>query len=204
MHPSFQAIKVFILFVVLSTLIGCGGEDGLSEPPPVASVTVTSPIDDVMAVDRSVQLEAAALDASGNVLSGPSFTWDSSEEAVVGVDAAGLVQGLSSGTSTITATADGVSGSLDMKVVAAELQKISALLEDAYTDQLAGSLSAEFRINTGIPLQDCSDALDVGHIVDLQECLQQIQAVSGTDPTDQALLAVLGVIAERAELFLNL
>lgn len=202
MPLTLRVTRVLGLLVVTAPLLACDGDDEPSGPTPVASVAVTSPIHDVMAVDRTVQLTAIAQDASGNTLSEQTFTWDSSDETVAGVDAAGLVQGLASGTSTISATADGVSGSLDMKVVAAELQKISALSEDAYTGQLAGSLTAEFQINTGVP--DCSDALDAGHILDLQDCLQQIQAVSGTDPTDQALLAVLGVIALRAELFLNL
>ena len=194
---SLRATRLLVPFLVASPLLACGGDgDGEpSGPTPVASVTVTSPIEDVIAVDRSVQLTATAEDASGNTLSGRSFTWDSSDESVAIVDEAGLVQGLASGDATITATAGGVSGSL---------ATIAGLLDDASGEALLSGMTAEAGERLGTALEDCSAALDAGHVLDLRDCVQQIRAESATDPTDRALLAVLGVIALRAELLLNL
>lgn len=184
-------------------LSGCGDDDPAG-PVPAASVEITSPIEDVMAADRSVQLDAVARDASGNTISEATFSWESSDETVATVDDAGRVEGVESGDATITASADGVSGSLRMRVVPAELEKLSTLLGDPYTTRLVSRLTDAPRGRVLDALADCSDAFDVGHILDLRDCLAQIQDESGTSPTDQALLAVLGMIAERAELFLNL
>ncbi len=198
-----RSFGALVLSALTAPLLACG-DDGPTGPPPVASVEVTSPIEDVMAAGRSVQLTAIARDASGTTIPGASFTWSSADESVASVDGAGLVQGRAGGTATISATADGVSGSLGMEVVPADLTKILALLGDAYTGRLAGSLTAGPGDAVQSALQDCSDALDAGHVVNLQSCLQRIQSQTATDPTDRALLAVLGLIGLGAELLLHL
>lgn len=198
-----RTVTVAVLSMAMFALPTCGGDD-VSGPDPIQSVVVTSPIENVMAVDRSVQLNASARDASGNTISGATVSWSSSDEAVARVDGGGSVEGLSSGTATITAVADGVSGSLEMRVVAAELETIAILLADPYTQQLVSSLGDAPRDRVQASLADCSGAVDTGHILDLRDCLLQIQGESATDPTDRMLLAVLAVIAERAELFLTL
>ena len=95
-------------------------------------------------------------------------------------------------------------GSLEMTVVAAELETIAGVLDDAYTGALASGMTMEPGERVGTALEDCSSALDAGHALDLQACIQKLQTESATDPTDRALLAVLGVIALRAGLLLNL
>lgn len=184
-------------------LAACGGDDSAA-PPSVASVAVTSEIGDVMAVGRSADLDAEARDASGDVLSGHSFEWESSDEAVAAVDGSGLVEGLAAGPVTITARTGGVNGSLELEVVAAELDRISALLDDAYTESLVSGLGDAARGEVRAALDDCSAALDAGDVLSLEECLGRIRDESATGPTDRALLAVLDVIAQRAELLLNL
>jgi uncharacterized protein YjdB len=77
--------------------------------PSVASVTI-SPSSTSITVGSTVQLTGTVRDASGNVLSGKTIAWSSSNSSVASVDAAGLVRGVAAGSATITATSDGVSG----------------------------------------------------------------------------------------------
>lgn len=194
-----------VLAVVAVAAPACGSDDPTGpEPDPVRSVVVTSPIEDVMAVGRSVALDAVAEDASGNAIPGKAFTWRSSDDTVASVNDNGRVQGLSTGRTGITAEVDGVSGSLEMRVVAAELEQVSTLLEDVFTDRLVSKLGDAPRGVVGTALDDCSSALDAGYILALDACLMEIRDESATEPTDRALLAVLRLIAARAGLFLNL
>jgi uncharacterized protein YjdB len=85
--------------------------------PSVASVTVSATASTVTAF-QTLQAQAVAKDASGNALSGQSFTWTSSNPAVATVDGNGLVTGVATGTVMITATAGSVmSNALALTVV---------------------------------------------------------------------------------------
>ncbi|HEX5971705.1 MAG TPA: Ig-like domain-containing protein, partial [Gemmatimonadaceae bacterium] len=82
---------------------------------PVAYVGVT-PTPSTIAVGGTVQLSAQLRDASGNILTGRTITWSSANSAIASVSASGLVTGKSAGTTTVSATADGVSGSATVTV----------------------------------------------------------------------------------------
>ena len=81
---------------------------GISKAP-VASVSV-SPSAPSVAVANTLQFTASTRDASGNVLSGRTISWSSSNTAVATISAAGVAGGVTVGTATITATSEGVSG----------------------------------------------------------------------------------------------
>lgn len=75
----------------------------------VASVTVTpNPL--AMSVGQSTQLNAVLRDAGGNVLSGRSIAWSSSNTGVATVSQQGVLTAVAQGTTTITATSEGKSG----------------------------------------------------------------------------------------------
>jgi len=77
-------------------------------PVPVASVTVSpTPVNQL--VGAAQQLAVTLKDASGNILTGRTVTWASSNGAVAKVSGSGLETGLSVGTATITASSGGVS-----------------------------------------------------------------------------------------------
>src|SRR5207247_10179 len=78
-------------------------------PLPVASVTV-SPASASVPIGQAVQLTATPKDASGNPLTGRTVTWASSNTSVGTVNASGLVTGVVAGSTTITATSEGQSG----------------------------------------------------------------------------------------------
>jgi len=85
---------------------------------PVASVTV-SPASGSVTVGATVQLAAVTKDAAGNVLTGRTVTWSSSNTSVATVSGTGLVTGLTAGTATITATSEGVAGTAAITVTTA-------------------------------------------------------------------------------------
>jgi hypothetical protein len=80
-----------------------------------ASVTVTSPVEKIYEGD-AVQLTAIARDAHGNVISGKSFTWTSSQPEWAPVSATGLLDTWGQGDVTVTATVDDHSGTANLTV----------------------------------------------------------------------------------------
>lgn len=76
-------------------------------PVPVKQVVVEpNPLQ--IRLGTSVQLTAQARDSVGGLLAGRTVTWTSSADAVASVSDGGLVTGLALGTSTVTATSEGV------------------------------------------------------------------------------------------------
>ncbi|HSQ29801.1 MAG TPA: Ig-like domain-containing protein [Gemmatimonadaceae bacterium] len=86
-------------------------------PVPVASVTV-SPSSATIGVGKTVTLSAVTKDANGNVLTGRTITWSTSDATVATVSSTGVVTGAGSGgkTATITATSEGKSGTATITV----------------------------------------------------------------------------------------
>jgi hypothetical protein len=81
----------------------------------VASVSV-SPGSATVDVGATVRLEAAALDASGGILTDAGIAWSSSNGAVAAVSTTGTVTGMSAGTATITATSGDASATATITV----------------------------------------------------------------------------------------
>jgi len=79
-------------------------------PKAVATVAVT-PNAVSAALGQSAQLTATPKDATGGALTGRTITWASANTAVATVSAAGLVKAVGTGSTTISATAGGVTGS---------------------------------------------------------------------------------------------
>ncbi len=85
-------------------------------PVPVATVTI-APGPVTMVPVRGKLLSAVARDGQGNVLTGRTATWTSSNTAVATV-VDGFISTFTTGTSTITATVDGVPATTTLTVVA--------------------------------------------------------------------------------------
>ena len=73
-------------------------------PSNVASITL-SPSATTIGAGLGQQFVATAKDATGNVISGATFTWKTSNPAVASIDSSGFAIGILAGGSTITATA---------------------------------------------------------------------------------------------------
>ncbi|HEX6433991.1 MAG TPA: PQQ-dependent sugar dehydrogenase [Gemmatimonadales bacterium] len=111
-------IRIAIPALILAaTASGCGSDDGSGnvEPNPVTSVTVTASQPNIE-VGGTVQLTATARDSRNLVLEGKSFEWSTSAGAVASVSSSGLVTGLAAGSAEITATTEGVPGSVVITV----------------------------------------------------------------------------------------
>lgn len=116
--------------VALTTLglAACGGGDstGPGTGAPVASVALAGATNTIEA-GETLQLTATAFDAASNVLTGKTFTWTTTNQAVATVSTSGLVTGQTPGTATINATSEGKSGSYSVTVTAATIPSISAV-----------------------------------------------------------------------------
>jgi uncharacterized protein YjdB len=207
----------YLLLGAVTLLVGscqspsevCSPSDPLCGPPPpgptVASISVTSPIvDSVMAVGRTAQLAAAATDASGNPVSGVTFTWTSTNASTATVNATGLVAALMAGTTTIRASAGSVNGSLGMRAVDADLAGIVSTLGDSFVQALAGGLAATTASTLNGFLSTCSTNVTSGNVLAIDACLTGALNISGIDGTDTALLGVLALFLEDAQRQLQL
>ncbi len=87
-----------------------------SPAPTVGSVSVAPSSSSLSGVGTTVQLTAQAYDGSGNLLSGQSFSWTSSNTIVATVSGSGLVTAAGSGSATITATDGTVPGTATVSV----------------------------------------------------------------------------------------
>lgn len=186
----------------------CLGTACGNEPPGplvVGSVQVSSPIGDRLAVGRNVQLVAVAKTSGGQTVPGVTFTWGSSADGIAGVTSAGLVSGLADGGATISAEADGVSGQILLDVIAADLPGVSTATADALAVALVAGLSGGVRAQIEAAIAQCGSGVSQGNFDTIESCLATIRThgASATDPTDQVLLASLGIFADYIEQLLN-
>jgi uncharacterized protein YjdB len=86
-------------------------------PVPVASVSV-SPTLSSLQIGGTAQLSAVTRDANNNVLNGRIVTWASANAGIASVNGSGLVTAVSAGTTQITATSEGKSGTATINVSA--------------------------------------------------------------------------------------
>lgn len=108
---------------VLSTAtLGCGSSDVSSPrssgPQSVASVSVDPPAATLI-VGATQAFTATTKDASGSTLSGRTVTWSSSDPSIASVSNTGVATAVAAGTTTITATSEGKTGSAAVTVSAA-------------------------------------------------------------------------------------
>ena len=82
------------------------------------SAVAVSPAADTLVAGDTLRLAAEAADANGHTVAGAEFTWASSDTLVAVVDDAGLVTGHGAGEAEVTATAAGVTGRVELTVVA--------------------------------------------------------------------------------------
>src|SRR5215210_904552 len=117
-----QALGVVPVLVFTALLTACGDDSSggdIVEPPPqpapVASVTVTAPATTIE-VGQTVQLVATAFDAAGVTLQNRAFDWAPSNPTLATVFASGLVTGVAPGEVQISATSEGVTGTIGMTI----------------------------------------------------------------------------------------
>lgn len=183
---------------------GCGNDSTGPEPEPtVQSIIITSSIDTLLAVGRSAVLSAEARDASGGVVSA-TFTWSSNDTSVLTIRSSGQAYGVNAGTTTVKATANGVAGTLRMRVVRADLTKIHAALSDPYVSALIAQLENN-RTVVQAAWSSSIDACGTGHLVQLSTDLGAISAqATSAAAHDRAVLGTLMLFVDHVTRLLNL
>ena len=93
----------------------CAGKSGTSTvtvtaPPPVVTTVTVAPSTPSIDVGATVALTATVKDAQGNVMTGQTVTWSSSNNSIAMVSSSGVVTGVAAGSATITATCSGKTG----------------------------------------------------------------------------------------------
>jgi DNA/RNA endonuclease G (NUC1) len=80
--------------------------DNTGEPPPVAEIdsVAVAPITATIIVGATQSFTATAYDSEGQLITGATFTWSSSDESVATVNGNGLATGVAPGDADITAT----------------------------------------------------------------------------------------------------
>lgn len=110
---------------ISATSEGKTGTVGITiSAPTVAEVSVT-PSTAGLVVGQGLTLAAAARDAGGTVLQGRTVTWQSSNVAVATVSAGGQVLAVATGSASITATVDGISGAAQISVSATPVASVT-------------------------------------------------------------------------------
>lgn len=181
---------------------GCKGDGPSAADRAVSRVVVTSSAATVE-VGRTLQLTAAAFDRRDRQLSGQSFTWASSSDAVATVSPDGLVTGKAGGPVTITATTQGVAGTLALTVSQQPAARVAvspafASVDAGGTTPLrAAALTAAGDTVRGAEIAWSSTAGAVatvgatGTVTGVAEGQARVVARSGT-LSDTATVAVLG------------
>jgi uncharacterized delta-60 repeat protein len=148
-------------------LAACGG--GNSPPPQAVASVAIAPVSVTLTVGGTQQLTAKAEDASGNVVSGGSMTWQSTDATVATVSPTGLVSALAGGSAGITASVDGVAGTAAVSVTAGapnplQLAMFAAIVAEA-TIPAGASVTIPAPTMTdsaGTPAVNCTPAIGTG------------------------------------------
>ncbi len=112
-----SALPVLALIgLVCASLVSQACSGGSSAPPPqvvptVGSITVMPSVASIE-VGKTQQYAAVVKDTNGNILSGVTVGWSSSQQGVATIDSNGLAQGLGPGTANITASNSGITSQL--------------------------------------------------------------------------------------------
>jgi uncharacterized protein YjdB len=104
----------------------CAGKSGTASvtvtstppPPPVVTTVTVAPSTASIVAGATTPLTATVRDAQGNVMTGQTIVWSTSNAAAATVNSNGVVTGVAAGSATITATCSGKTGSSAVTVTA--------------------------------------------------------------------------------------
>ena len=126
------------------------GETASTTSASVSSVAV-SPDSASVAVGSTQQYTATLTDANGDTLSGRTITWASSNASVASVASNGLATGHVAGSATITATSEGVSGTVAVLVTSLNPGSVTGLAVSGISDTSVTLSFTEVNDGTGLP-----------------------------------------------------
>ncbi|MCT8179237.1 Ig domain-containing protein [Variovorax sp. CY25R-8] len=134
-----RALQIVLASLLLSALGACGGGGGSAgasfvpvtppatpAPPPTLVAIEVTPVNPALAAGTSVQLAATAIysdDTHSDVTA--TAAWTVSDAGVARVDTSGKAVGVGPGSTTVTASLGGQSGSTTLSVTAATVESIA-------------------------------------------------------------------------------
>ena len=155
---------------------------------PVSSVTVT-PSPAAVAVGRSAQLAAVIKDGSGNLLSGRTVTWTSTDSSMARVSPTGLVTAVSPGYVTVTATSEGHAGTGTVMITATAAVVATVTL----TRPTAAIEQGDTTAFSAAPKDDKGNTL-AGHAMTWSTSDRRIATVSSTGTVTGLRLGTVTVV----------
>jgi hypothetical protein len=105
---------------ITATASGVSGTSAITVtavPPVVTTVTIT-PMSASVTAGATTNLQATVKDQNGNVMTGQTVSWSTSNAAAATVNSTGVVTGVAAGSATITATSSGKTGISTVTVTA--------------------------------------------------------------------------------------
>jgi uncharacterized protein YjdB len=128
-----QRASYFVrVFAAVLTLAGCAaGGDTPTQPDPQSTpvkLVLLSPAAISVVEGRQEPLTATVRDADGGTVTGRVVTWAAADTGVASVDAAGVVTGKRAGSTTVTASAAGVSATAAVTVSLIPVSSVSVAL----------------------------------------------------------------------------
>ncbi len=164
---------------------------------PVWSVTVT-PASASVNVGSTLQLSAVTKDSAGNVLTGRTVTWSSSTLGVGTVSTSGLVTAVAAGSTTITATSGGKSGTSAIIVTATSGGHSGWYVSPSGSSGGDGSAAGPWDLQTG--LNGGNNKVQPGDTIWLRGGTYAGTFSSGLNGTATAWIVVRQYPGERATL----
>jgi hypothetical protein len=155
--PRFLAIALALGATATQSCGGGGGDGGGgTQPPPVAVASITiapSPLN--VTAGLTSQLTATPKSAAGAALSGRQINWSSADQTIATVSASGLVTGVKAGSTTVTATSEGVHQDVAVTVNATAVASIDVTPSPlSVTLGQTAQLTATPKSATGVALTD--------------------------------------------------
>ena len=163
-----SSLRFTIAVLAALILAACGGGDPVT--PKIVSSVIVTPGSSSIAPGAKQKLSAQVREKGGDVLTGRTVTWNSGDPTIVTVDVAGLVTAVATGTTTVTASVDGVSGVasitvLPVAVESIELSPLASSISIAATQQLQLTLrDASGNVLSGRAVNWSSNAVSVATV----------------------------------------
>ena len=132
-----MTVRAWCALVASGLAAACG--DGSVEPPIPAMLNVYPASATLVALGDTVRYSASLLDDAGQAIPDAAVQWTTADPTVAVVDAGGLVSALANGTTVVSATSAGVSGTATV-IVAQVAAQISVEPDSVTLDALGDTL----------------------------------------------------------------
>jgi uncharacterized protein YjdB len=147
---------------------------------PVARIVI-APSNPTVSVGQTTQLSATPLDSAGNVLTGVTITWSSSDPTTATIDQTGSATGMKAGVVTLTVTSGSVAASSSLTVRAAPVGSVATVVVTPDTATITNSNNSSVQLTA--TLLDANGITVVGPPI-----------VWSSDNTDVAVVSPTGVV----------